>query len=157
MAFRLEGRLDQVPPGLLPPVHASGGLGDQRSTLVMFVENQKEIVRPVDIFPAELVQPLDRLHDHHAVEPIRIVPARWVGLLDPDVEDKPANALDLVEEAVGERPEFPVAPYVRHRVEAGTLLLPNGRMLPRPLYLECEKLRLSLEELGPKPAHLGCW
>ena len=124
VAFQMERRLDEIPAAFRSRIHAPRGGGDQGRSLIVFIENQDEILRWITILFAESVNPLDRLKKYPCVAPVRIVRPRLRGLLEPDIEDESAERFDLVEQPVGELPEFCVPRHVRDSVEARPLLFP---------------------------------
>ena len=85
MAFQMEGWLDEMPPALIPGVHAARGFGDQGQALLVLVEKQCEVLRWIAIFGTESVDPLDRLQKHSRVKSVRIVRAGRCALGDADL------------------------------------------------------------------------
>ena len=92
MAFQMERWLDQVPTRFLARIHASRGLGDQLRSLIMFIENQDEILGRLAVAFAEFVNALDGFAKDRLVESVRVMGTWWLGLPDPDIEDEAVGA-----------------------------------------------------------------
>ena len=84
VAFQMERRLDKMPPRLLARIHTLRGLGDQLRSLIMFIENQDEILRRLAVTFAEFVNPFDGLAKDRPVESVRVMDTWRLGLPDPD-------------------------------------------------------------------------
>ena len=56
VTLQMEGRFDEMPAPLAPPVHALDRFGQQRRTLLVLVENQDELLRWVAILRAVAVK-----------------------------------------------------------------------------------------------------
>ena len=87
----MERRLDKMPPWLLARIHASRGLGDQLRSLIMFIENQDEILRRLAVTIAEFVNPLDGFAKDRSVESVRVMDTWRLGLRM--LEDEAIEAL----------------------------------------------------------------
>ena len=124
----MERRLDEAPSRFVS-VHGARGCGDQCRALIMFVENQEKTPSRVAVVLTKVIEPLDCLDQHALVELVWIMVDRGRGLLDPDVEDKATEFLDLVEQPIRGMAKLRVLGYVGNGEEAGALLLPRGRML----------------------------
>ena len=146
MAFEMERRLDELPPRVTRPIHASRCLCDEVGTLIVFVEGQHKVISWITVLGTESIDPLNGFEKDLRVEAIRVVPVRWSSLPDPNVEHKTVEFADLIEHTVCELPEFSILSDVVYRIETRPLLLPHGRMCPRAFDLEVKKLAFALEE-----------
>ena len=142
----MERRLDELPPRVTRPIHASRCLCDEVGTLIVFVEGQHKVISWITVLGTESIDPLNGFEKDLRVEAIRVVPVRWSSLPDPNVEHKTVEFADLIEHTVCELPEFSILSDVVYRIETRPLLLPHGRMCPRAFDLEVKKLAFALEE-----------
>ncbi len=113
-----------MPSPFVLRIHAACCRGDQRRSLIVFIEYQDKIRRRKAVLCGKLVDPLDRLQEDPYVKPVRIVDSRRHCLFDPDIENEAAERCDLDKQSVREMSELCVSRYIRDRVEAGPLLFP---------------------------------
>lgn len=122
----MERHLDEVPPLLCLSVHTLCGSGDQVRALLVFVEDQEEVVWRLAVCGTEIIDPFDRFEKHSRVEPVGTVLDGRRRLFDADIKDEAAEGFDFIEEPIREVPEFWIPQDISHRVEAAPLLLPEG-------------------------------
>ena len=108
VAFQVERYLDQVPPSLCLSVHTLCGSSDQVRALLVFVEDQEEVVWRLTVCGAEIIDPFDRFEKHSRVEHIGTVLGERRRLFDADIKAKAAQAFDFIEEPIREVPEFSI-------------------------------------------------
>ena len=109
------------------------------------------------VLGAEFIQPPDGLAEYSPIEQVRIVAGDRRSLFDSDIEHEPVDCSNLVEQAIRELAEFGIGRDVPGGVQARTLFLPQGGVLPGLGDFVFQQLALSLKEPCRKPSDLVEW
>ena len=73
--------------------------------MLVFVEDQEEVVWRLAVYGAEIIDPFDRFEKHTLVEHIGTVLGGRGRLFDADIKDEAAEVFDFIEEPIREVPE----------------------------------------------------